>query len=231
MKAFCELAQALHELVGARRHKARSDDGLCVGVSVGGLRDKALRILYGGSRRDFTQAVGRIAIHIHLADIAAYPGFLELIHKQLGSLAVQGAEDHRSCGGAAEHRVGKDTVSLIRILEVGVLRLLREGVQLQPVEQLVIHPEPPVGVLRRVDVQVGHAGHDKHTAVIENSQTLIYVGDSAENPAAYPVLAYDIAVLKGQQLVLIPAVADISLYDEAVHNNTSFPIILYSFII
>ena len=105
------------------------------------------------------------------------------------------------------------------VVQIPVLGLLREGIGIEPVQQLHIHTESAEGKLRRVKMQVGHAGDDQPITVVADRQLAVAQRQLGENALAAAVLHDDIAVLSDGDLVGIFALADMSLDHKCVHRQ------------
>ena len=112
----------------------------------------------------------------------------------------------------------KAAVGPVRVVQLLVFRLLREGIGIQPFQQLHIHTEPAEGKLRRVDMQIRHARQDQPVAVVQNRQLRIALRQRTEGACDAAVLYNDIALLHQDQLVHAAAEAEISLYNKCLHD-------------
>ena len=120
-------------------------------------------------------------------------------------------EDGRARRGAAAQMVHKAGVRAVGIVEVGIFGLLWEGIGIEPLEQLEVHAEAAEGELRRVDMQIGHAGEDELSGIVQQRQRGILRrkrGAYARDAAA---LADEEAVVHGLHRVRVGAEAQTAL--------------------
>ena len=213
-------SELFEQLIGAGWDESRGDDRIGVAVFIGCFCDESLGAA-AGILGAFRQTVGRIAVHVDLADIGYDPAFLELVHEQLGGFSVDRAEYDGTGGRAAVKRVGKDRIGFVGIIEICVLCFLFKRVVLEPVEQLHIRPEPAIGILRRVDMQIDHTGHDQLARVVVQGQILCIVRQLAVNQFADPAAHDDICVLDRDHPFIRGAKDNVALQHKAVHTLTS----------
>ena len=131
---------------------------------------------------------------------------------------MDGGENGRARGRAVQQMVHKAAVGPVRVVQLLVFRLLREGIGIQPFQQLHIHTEPAEGKLRRVDMQIGHARQDQPVAVVQNRQLRPALRKRPEDARNVAVLNDNITVLHTNQLVHAAAEAEISLYNKCPHD-------------
>ena len=186
---FCaQPGQCIHQVVGTRRNEAWGQNRLRMRKALARLHHPALCIadcLIGG---DFAQIPRTVAVHVDLADIGAEPRVLQLLHQKQCRRKMQRRKNARARGRAAGKARNKALIRRLGIREVLIFGLFGEGVGVEPVEQLQIHPEPPEGKLRRVNVQVRHAGNDQLSRIIKNVQVREALGLAAED-ACRPAVA------------------------------------------
>ena len=91
---------------------------------------------------------------------------------------------------------------------------LGEGLGVQPVEQLKIHAEAAKRVLRGVDVDVAHAGHDQLVAAIDHGKRGEALGQLGEHAGAFAPHADQVAAGRAGHLLRAHAVAHVSFKDE-----------------
>ena len=163
------------------------------------------------SARDSPQDVRAVAVHVHLAHVAAQTGLLQQLHQLEGCGPVNGGEDAGAGGGAVQQLLGEDAVSLFRIFRIGELALFGEGVGLQPLQQLHVHAQAPVGVLAGMHVQVHQAGQDQLAAVVLHGQVLVLLGQLGEYARHLLLHAYQIAFRIDGQLAGSGGEEDIAL--------------------
>ena len=128
------------------------------------LSDQRPGLVIGPLRR-IAEAVGRVAVHHHLARRHAQATRLGGLEERLGALRMRGAID---AGGGDP--VGEREVQVKLRLGAGVggvaeTQLLREGVEVQPVDQ----PLAPTGdhrCLRIVQMRIDEPRQDKAIAVV-----------------------------------------------------------------
>ena len=129
---------------------------------------------------------------------------------------MQRAEDDGTGGGAVAQVVRKDLVGVAGIGEVRVLGLLREGVGVQPVQELQVHAQAAEGVLGRVDVDIAHAGDDELAGAVDERQLGVALGELTEDAGGLAVNADQVAVLGAGDLLRARAVADVALDHEGL---------------
>ena len=130
---------------------------------------------------------------------------------------MQRSEGDHPRRGAVPDGVGKDAVRFLGIAEIAILCFLRKGIVIEPAQQFHIHAQPAVGVLRRVDMQIDHAGHNELAAIVVYGQVAVSLGDLRENTLTDAVRADGVAVLIGLDRFFIGARADIASDDEIGH--------------
>ena len=209
--------QPEHQIVRARRDEARGQDGPDVGITLLRLADPALGVAQGLVSGDLAQVDRRVAVHIDLAHEAFQPHRVQLLHEKLRRGHMDGGKDGRARGRAAQQMRGEAAIRPFGVVQVLVFGFLREGIGVEPLQQLHIHAEPAEGELRRVDMQVGHTGQDQPMAVIEHRQRGIARRQRLKDAGDAPLLHNDAALFQTDDLVHAPAEADISLYYISVH--------------
>ena len=129
-------------------------------------------------------------------------------------------EDAGPGGGPPFQVPGENPVGLPGVVQVPVLGLLREDMGLQPVQQLQVHAQPPEGVLRCVDVEVGEAGDDEPAAPVLHRQAPVGLGQDLIDTGGHAVHRDQEAVPHGLQVPGVPAVAEVPFQYEgiAVHS-------------
>ena len=186
-----------------------------MGITLLRLADPALGVTQGLVGGDLAQVDRRVAVHIDLAHEAFQPHRVQLLHKKLRRGHMDGGEDGRARGRAAQQMRGEAAIRPFGVVQVLVFGFLREGIGVEPLQQLHIHAEPAEGELRRVDMQVGHTGQDQPMAVIEHRQRGI--ARRLKDAGDAPLLHNDAALFQTDDLVHAPAEADISLYYISIH--------------
>ena len=190
-----KLPQLLQQLARARGNEAGRDDGQGVFVLAQAVLEPFFGLCGGFCGAGFADDVRRGGIHVYLAHVAYEAAGLHLVHQQLCGLAVAAGEDGCAGGGALQQAVGKDTIGLVCVRQIGVFGLLGEGVHLQPLHQLQIHAEAAIGILGRMDVQIHQAGEDQLVTEIFHGQMCVFFRQAAVYAAADTVDAQRIAAL------------------------------------
>ena len=111
----------------------------------------------------------------------------------------------------------KLAVGALGILHRGVFFLLREGIGIQPVQQLHVHSQSPEGKLRRMDMQVGDAGDDQPVAVIHQRQRGKTLRERLKHAGTAAVNADKPAVRYNADMVGIFAVTEVPAKDIVLH--------------
>lgn len=210
-------AQLGHEGIAAGGDEARGDDRPAAPVARLRLGDP------GACRRRRTgrglgQLLVGVAVHVDLAHQGDEPAFLQLVHEQQGRRHVDGGEHRRAARGRAAQVSREAPVRVFRIGDIGVARLLGEGVRLQPIEQLEVHAEPAEAVLRGVQVDVVQAGDDEAPRALDHGDAAVALGQLLERAGAHAVLADRVAVRDGRELGRVSAVADVPMQGERPHH-------------
>ena len=179
------------------------------------LADPALGVAQGLVGGDLAQVDRRVAVHIDLAHEAFQPHRVQLLHKKLRRGHMDGGEDGRA--RAAQQMVHEAAVGPVCVVQLLILGFLREGIGVEPLQQLHIHAEPAEGELRRVDMQVGHTGQDQPVAVIEHRQRGIARRQRLKDAGDAAVFHNDAALLQTDDLIHAPAEAEIAFYYISIH--------------
>ena len=181
-----------------------------------------LGILYRFFRTSFIEAVGRIAVHVHLAHIADYSGLLEFLHQGERCLAVNRRKDQSSCRSAFSHAFGKQAVCLFGIGRIGEFAFLGECPVLKPVQKFLIHSHSPVGKLGGVGMKIAHSRHDQRIGKFLHRQAPVFLRQFAENSLADSVFRNHIAVIQRLDFPEHRCMTDITFqYQTIIHNGIS----------
>ena len=162
--ALGQVAQALQQLVRARRNKARRDDGqhALVGVVRVGTQPvhKGFGIGHGlgGAGVLVVRRALRGLVHGHLAHQRTLAVGQAALGQHLVASVVHAAKVHGGGGAVGQQRGHDHVVHALCERRVAVARLQREGVVLQPDLQRHIQRLAVLRPLRRVHMQVHHAG-------------------------------------------------------------------------
>ena len=121
--------------------------------------DELLRVRQGGVGV-LPQTVRGIAVHVHLADEGGQPRLLGQLHQPPGGLLVDGGKSGKAQGAVGPHPVEEPLPRRLGKVRVAVAGLHREGVGLQPGQQLLVVAHAPVhhlgGVEHQRPAEVGH---------------------------------------------------------------------------
>ena len=120
-------------------------------------------------------------------------------------------EDGRARRGAAAQMVHKAGICAVGVFEIGVFGFFRERIGVEPLEQLEVHAEAAEGKLRRVDMQIGHAGEDELSGIVQQRQRGILRRKRGENARDAAVFTDEIAVVLGLHGVCVGAEAETAL--------------------
>ena len=85
---------------------------------------------------------------------------------------MDGAEDDATHGAEEPLGMQKASIHALGILDIGIFRLLREGVVLQPREQLQVHSHTLVVNLWGMNVHIVHGRNEQFVTKIDNFCTL-----------------------------------------------------------
>ena len=118
-----------------------------------------------GARHVVAQAVGRVAVHQHLAGDQAHAAAVRAGQQRLGRADMHRREHHRAGAAVRQQRVEEQLGPGGGHRRIGVAHLGREGVGLQPVEQLGAVAGDDVE-LRAVHMGVDEAGHQQPAALV-----------------------------------------------------------------
>ena len=123
--------------------------------------------------------------------------------------------------GAPADVLHKAGIGLSCIGEVPEPGLLREGVGVQPVQQFQIHAEAPVGVLGRVDVEIGETRQDQMSGIIQEGKGCIGLWYGVKDTGAASVQTEQIAARHGTQGVGVDTITEIALQEKrgSVHDG------------
>ena len=116
-------------------------------------------------RRIVEQFGRRMAVHQHLAGDQPHAARLRGGEEKVDAVPVHGRKHHRAGGAVRQQRVEEALGAALRMQRIGQPRLGREGVRVQPVEQLGAVAGDHVE-LRAVHVRVDEAGQDQPAAVV-----------------------------------------------------------------
>ena len=154
-------AERGHQLVCAGWGKARRDNRADKAEAAAALKPAARFAdgLLGGLLKVFTA----VAVHVDLADKAGHTGVFELLHQNERRVRVErGKHAHARCA-VCDEVVRQTAVDAAGVVEVCELRLDRERVGFEPVEQRQVHTHADVRKLGRVQVHIGKRLHDELT--------------------------------------------------------------------
>ena len=131
------------------------------------------------------------AVPVH-AD-PAHPGdesaFLQQVHEKQGGLCVGGGKDGGPGGEAALQGRHKLPVGRPGVGQVPELGFLREGVGVQPVQQLQVHPQTPIGKLGPVEVEIHQSGEDEPVPEVQKGQVPVGFREDRKGALAKPLCA------------------------------------------
>ena len=88
---------------------------------------------------------------------------------------------------------------------------------IQPVDQLLVHPQPPEGVLGCMDVQVDESGDDQPISVIVAGDPAPCLREGFKYAGAFPVFTHHIPALHGAYLLLTFTIADLPSDRKSFH--------------
>jgi len=154
-----QLTQLSQQLGVARDGETRGDDGgdqggggrgsVFLGGRVGGLGvlDESTGVADRGLG-GLDQEIGRVLVHVDLADIGTLTLLKDNIHELLAGLEVDGGEPTSRSGSVPERTGHGLGVELAGIVSVGKLALTGESVGIQPFEQRQVVSVSTEGVLR-----------------------------------------------------------------------------------
>ncbi|MNI33083.1 hypothetical protein D3C73_870110 [compost metagenome] len=142
------------------------------------------------------QVVRGVAVHHHLAGDHPQVELLGRFEERVHRLRVHAAEHQRGGGAVAQQFLDENVRDLVGVGLVGELAFAREGVGVEPVQQLLAVGADHAG-LRQVDVGVDEAGGD---------QRILIVGDldirrQGRQQFAGVAQGADLAVIHNQQAV------------------------------
>ena len=216
---FClQPRKAVHQIVCAGGDKARRQNRLHGPVCFLSLAEPPFRVPQGLIGRDLAQIDRRVAVHVDLADIARQARTVQLLHEKLCGGHVDGGENGCARGRAVQQVVHEAAIGPVRVLQFLIFGFLREGIGIQPFQQLHIHTETAEGKLRRMDMQIGHARQDQLLAIIQHRQLRVSLRQRPEDARDAAVFDDNITVLHADQLVHAAAEAEISLYNKCPHD-------------
>ena len=209
-----QLAQELHQLVGAGGSEAGGDDGLDM-LEVALL--DPLDGLVHGFLSGLLIVLAAVAVHVDLTDIAGDASLLQLFHQDQSGLAVQGGE-HDDTGGT----VGNQLLSQLLVdgachLGISEVSLGGEGVGVQPVDQGHIHAHTQHGVLGCVQMHVGEGLQDQVLAAVLDLTAGELLGQGLIDAFDDAVNSDQIAVLNDVQLAQFGSSDDVTLQDGSFH--------------
>ena len=127
--------------------------------------DELLRVRQGGVGV-LPQTVRGIAVHVHLADEGGQPRPLGQLHQPPGGLLVDGGKGGKAQGAVGPHPVEEPLPRRLGKVRVAVAGLHREGVGLQPGQQLLVVAHAPVHHLGGVEVEVAEGGEHQRPAEV-----------------------------------------------------------------
>ena len=213
-----EGTQPIHERIGAAGGETRGEDGPHQ-VKIAALLQPAAG-LGKGLLRGLPQGVRTVPVHVHLAHQAGQPGLLQQLHQYQRGRAVNGGENTGPGGGAVFQLLRKDLIGPAGIVLVGKMALLREGVVLQPLQQLHVHAQAPVGVLAGVDVKVHKAGQDELLPKILHGKAPVALRQAVKDSGHHAVLTHQIAPRPQLQLSAGGGVDHVALQGKASFHDS-----------
>ena len=137
------------------------------------------------------QVVGRVAVHQHLAGDHAHAPLLGGGEQRVGAGRVHGGEHHRRRAAVRQQRVQKHVGCDLGKHRIGMARLSREGVGVEPVEQLGAPGRDHID-LRAVHMGVDEAWQQQAATVVELQPVVagrlgLHCGDAAVGVDQQPV--------------------------------------------
>ena len=198
-----QLATSLQQLGGTGRYKTRGDDGADESVIIAELGDERLLACNVGVDF-FREGVGTVAVHAHLADHSAHASLLVELHEHAGAVGMHGGEDDTAHGAKEPLGVDEAAIHALGIVDVGIFRLLRERVVLQPRQQFQVHGHALVVYLWRMDVHVVHGRNEQTVAEICHLDTFASQVLQITCHAQYDAVFHcDIAILEDLEMVFL----------------------------
>ena len=189
--------------------------------------DPPLGVAQGLIGRDLAQIDRAVAVHVDLADIGAQAAVFQQLHQMQRRGHMDGRKNGGAGGRAAEQMLRERGICAVRILQILIFRFLGEGVGVEPLEKLHVHAQPAEGKLRRVDVQIRHAGQNEAVAAVSQRQRRKAARQRRKHAAHQPVLHDKKAVFRDLDAVHRPARTNLPLQDKAVHAP---PLLLVCFL-
>ena len=134
---------------------------------------------------------------------------------------MHGSEGAQAGVGAPADILHKAGIGLLGIGEVPEPGLLGEGIGVEPIQQLQIHAEAPVGVLGGVDMEIGEAGQNQMAGIIQQGKGRIGLWYGIKDTGAASVHAEQIAVGDGAEGVGVDTITEIALQEKrgSVHGR------------
>ena len=174
-------AQPVQQRVGAGGDEARGDDRLHQPVIAGQRADPRDQRTCAGERGHRILVAVEIRtelrqVHRHPADHRPLPACQAEFRQMQCRRTVQGGEIDRRGGAPGQQVADQGGVGAVREIEVGVARLERKGVALQPVLQRQVERLAELATLRRMHVQIDQAGQQ---IAVETQQRAGAIGGGA----------------------------------------------------
>ena len=125
---------------------------------------------------------------------------------------MDGAEDDTAHGAEEPLGVQEAAVHALGIVDVGIFRLLREGVVLQPRQQLEVHGHTLVVHLWGVNMHIVHGGNEQLVAKVDDlCIRTAQLGQIVRNAQHTAVFHSDVAILKNFETIFLFRKENVSL--------------------
>ena len=191
--------QAVHEPGGGGGDEAGGQDILHVLQLRPAAADELLRVRQGGVGV-LPQTVRGIAVHVHLADEGGQPRPLGQLHQPPDGLLVDGGKSGEAQGAVGPHPVEEPLPRRLGKVRVAVAGLHREGVGLQPGQQLLVVAHAPVHHLGGVEVEVAEGGEHQRPAEVGHRLPGVLLGELPVKAGALLPLYHQVLPLPHGQL-------------------------------
>ena len=89
----------------------------------------------------------------------------------------------------------------------------------EPVEQLHVHPKPPEGKLRRMEMEVDESRDDEPVSKVLHRHGGIRRRKRRKDTLTPPILANQIVMFQNPKMIPVNAVTNMSLEHKGVHRN------------
>ena len=193
-----EIAQCLQHRRRACGHEPRGNNGFHALVAF----HMCCQALYVSDSRlgAVRQRLRAVSVHAYQTDIRTHPRLVEQVRQPAGSVCVGSSKDRSPHRAVQPQVVHKTAIHIIGISKVGIALFLREGVGIEPRQQLHIHCNPHVAVLRRMHMQVVHRGDQQGIPKVAHLRACILRGQGLEHSFYCSIVRHrDIAPLQDRE--------------------------------